>query len=169
MPLLARGTRSAFRSRFGWHLMCEAAASPIIWSSALSGGIAGSLLLLTGLWVGGVGFAAELHDSRPDVDESWEEIVEVSFRPVSGETVLRQWNGAVSWELGLEEGDYRVRYSAIAMDAGRSRNVREDDEPQTDDRYLLQFWPAALEPARLLKQTGRAAASSHKFATAPVG
>ncbi|MFG1644213.1 hypothetical protein ACGFMK_28340 [Amycolatopsis sp. NPDC049252] len=133
------------------------------------GGIDGSLLLLTGLWVGGVGFTAELHDSRPELDEIWEEVVEVPFRPVSGETVLRQWNGAASWELGLEERDYRVRYCATAMDVGRSKNVREDDEPQTDDRYLLQFWPAALEPARLLKQTGRTAASSHNFATAPVG
>ncbi|WP_371649995.1 hypothetical protein [Streptomyces mirabilis] len=55
------------------------------------------------------------------------------------------------------------------MDAGRRKNVREDDEAQTDDRYLLQFWPAPPEPARLLKQTGRAAASWHDFATSPVG
>ncbi|MFJ6897812.1 hypothetical protein [Streptomyces hokutonensis] len=133
------------------------------------GGTAGTLLLLTGLHIGGVDFTAELHDGRPEVDETWEEIVEVPFRPVSQETKLRQWNWKNSWELGLEERDYRVRYSAIAMDAGRSKNVREDDEPATDDRYLLQIWPAAPEPARLLKQTGGAAAYWHAFATAPVG
>ncbi|WP_405841339.1 hypothetical protein [Streptomyces sp. NBC_01518] len=133
------------------------------------GGTGGALLLLTGLRIGGVDFTAELHDSRPELDESWEEIVEVPFRPVSEETVLRQWNGKNRWELELEERDYRVRYSAVGMDAGRSKDVREDDEPPTDERYLLQIWPAAPEPARLLKQTGRAAAYWHAFATSPVG
>jgi len=133
------------------------------------GGQAGMLLLLTGLRIGGVDFTAELHDSRPELDETWEEIVEVPFRPVSEETVLRQWNGKNRWELELEERDYRVRYSAIGMDASRSKDVREDDEPPTDDRYLLQIWPAAPEPARLLKQTGRTAANWHAFATSPVG
>jgi len=126
-------------------------------------------LLLTGLRVGGVGFTVELHDSRPALDETWEEIVEVPFRPVSEETKLRQWNGKNRWELGLEVRDYRVRYSAIGMDDGSGKNVREDDEPQTDDRYLLQFWPAPPEPARLLKQTSGTAANWHNFATSPVG
>lgn len=103
--------------------------------------------------------------SRPVLDETWEEIVEVPFRPVSEETKLRQWNWKKCWELGLEVRDYRVRYSAIGMDAGRRKNVREDDEPQTCDRYLLR----PPEPARLLKQTSRAAASWHDFATSPVG
>lgn len=129
----------------------------------------GMLFLLTGLRFGGVRFTVELHDNRPALDETWEEIVEVPFRPVSEETRLRQWNWKNSWELELEKQDYRVRYSAVGMDAGRRKDVREDDEPHTDDRYLLQFWPAAPEPARLLKQTSRAAASWHSFATSPVG
>lgn len=81
------------------------------------GGTDGALLLLTGLRIGGVGFTVELHDSLPELDETWEEIVEIPFRPVSDETKLRQWDGKSSWELGLEERDYRVRYSATAMDA----------------------------------------------------
>ncbi|MET7451599.1 hypothetical protein ABZT03_06830 [Streptomyces sp. NPDC005574] len=133
------------------------------------GGTKGQLLVLTGLRIGGVGFTVELHDDRPAADETWEEIVEVPFRPVSAETKLRQWNGRASWEPGLEERDYRVRYCATAMDDGRGKDVREDDEPQTGDRYLLQFWPASQEPARLLKQTSRTAASWHRVATSPVG
>jgi hypothetical protein len=132
-------------------------------------GTDGTLLLLTGLRIGGVRFTVELHDSTPALDETWEEIVEVPFRPVSQETKLRQWNGKASWELGLEERDHRVRYSATGMDDGLRKNVREDDEPRTGDRYLLQFWPASPEPARVLKQTGTAAANSHAFATSPVG
>jgi hypothetical protein len=132
-------------------------------------GTKGQLFLLTGLQLGAVRLTAELHDSRPAPDETWKEIVEVPFRPVSSETKLQQWNGKAWWELGLEERDYRLRYCAIGMDAGRSTNVREDDEPQTDDRYLLQFWPASPEPARLLKQTSTQAANWHRFATSPVG
>ena len=132
-------------------------------------GINGMLFLLTGLRIGGVRLTVELHESRPEVDEEWEEIVEAPFRPVLEETRLRQWNWKNSWDLELKKQDYRVRYSAIGMDAGRRKDVREDDEPQTDDRYLLQFWPAVLESAQLLKQTSRAAASWHAFATWPVG
>ena len=50
------------------------------------GGTGGMLFLLTGLHNGGVGFTAELHESRPALDETWEEIVEIPFRPVSEET-----------------------------------------------------------------------------------
>ncbi|SEF04783.1 hypothetical protein SAMN05216489_09959 [Streptomyces sp. 3213] len=129
----------------------------------------GMLFLLTGLRFGGVRFTVELHDNRPALDETWEEIVEVPFRPVSEETELRQWNGGASWDLGLEQRDYRARYCAVGMDAGNSKNVREEDEPQTDDQYLLQFWPAPPEPARVFKQTSRQAANWHAFATSPVG
>ena len=128
----------------------------------------GMLLLLTGLHNGGVGLTVESHDSRPALDEAWEEIVEVSFRPVSERTVLRQWNGKARWELGLEQRDYRVRYSATGMDAANRLNNRDDGQPQAD-RYLLQFWPAPPEPARVLKQTSRQAARWHAFATSPVG
>ncbi len=129
-------------------------------------GAAGTLILMTGLRYGSVRFTAELYDIRPALDQTWEEIVEVPFRPVSEGTRLRQWNGRASWELGLEVGGYRARYSATGMDAGWGKNVREDDEPVTDDRYLLQFWPATPEPARLLKQTGVQAANWHSFASA---
>jgi hypothetical protein len=87
------------------------------------GGTDGTLFLLTGLHIGGVGFTAELHDSRPVLDETWEEIVEVPFRSVSEETKLRQWNWKKWWELGLEMRDYRVRYSATGMDANWSPNT----------------------------------------------
>ena len=125
--------------------------------------IAGNMLLLTGMSYGGVGFLAELHDSRPALDQTWEEIVEVSFRPLSESTRLWQWNSQKWWDLGLQQSDYRVRYCAIGMDAARRMNNRDDGEPQTD-RYLLQFWPAPPEPARVIKQTSAAAASSHESA-----
>lgn len=59
------------------------------------GGTDGTLFLLTGLHVGGVGFTAELHDGRPVLDETGEEIVEVSFggRTSGRTTSLRRMTG----------------------------------------------------------------------------
>jgi hypothetical protein len=42
---------------------------------------AGKLWLVTGLHSGRVGFTVEVHDEAPPLDDSWEEIVEASYRP----------------------------------------------------------------------------------------
>jgi hypothetical protein len=52
----------------------------------------GSLFLITGLHTGSVDFRVEHHDHEPPTDASWEEIVEVSFRPDEPVT-LAQWGG----------------------------------------------------------------------------
>jgi hypothetical protein len=122
----------------------------------------GALSLITGLHTGSVAFAVELHDVPPPVDESWEEVVEVSFRP-EGDAVLAGWGGEHHWELDLAEIDYRVRYCASRMDEGRAADVRMEDEPEID-RYLLQFWPAPPEPDRIIKQTSEIAAYWHDHA-----
>src|SRR5437763_1575686 len=54
--------------------------------------VPGSLFLNTGLHTGEVGFVIEYHDTPPPLDESWEEIVEVSFRP-EGAVSLVAWGG----------------------------------------------------------------------------
>ncbi|MFF3691276.1 hypothetical protein [Streptomyces sp. NPDC002187] len=125
--------------------------------------IPGALWLSTGLHTGSVGFTVELHDQAPPLDAVWEEVVEVSFRPVSGSSALVQWAGEVSWELDLEETDHRVRYSAKGMDEARRQDTRLDNEPQLDC-YLLQFWPARPAPDRVLKQTSASAAYWHDYA-----
>jgi hypothetical protein len=124
--------------------------------------VPGALLLMTGLHTGTVGFAVEVHDSAPPVDDRWEEIVEVPFRPV-GETMLVTWGGEDWWPLDLAETDHRVRYCGTGMDAGRARDTRLADEPEVD-HYLLQLWPAPPEPERLVKQTSEAAAHWHGYA-----
>ncbi|MFC8143933.1 hypothetical protein ACFUKV_19715 [Streptomyces paradoxus] len=124
---------------------------------------AGSLWLSTGLHTGEVGFTVEVHDHAPPLDESWEDVVEVSFRPASADSALVEWAGEDSWELGLDETDYRVRYCATGMDRAGAADTRMDGEPQLD-RYLLQFWPAAPEPDRVVKETSRTAAHWHGYA-----
>ncbi|MEU8034588.1 hypothetical protein AB0C13_39565, partial [Streptomyces sp. NPDC049099] len=133
-------------------------------SSGLCGAaIPGTLWLTTGLHTGDVGFTVEVHDHAPPLDPSWEDVVEVSFRPVSDSTALVLWGGEGSWELGLEETDYRVRYCAQGMDAAHEEDTRLRDEPQLD-RYLLQFWPAPPLPDRVVKQTSGMAAYWHDYA-----
>lgn len=122
------------------------------------GAVAGVLFLVTGLHTGEVDFAVELHDVPPPVDDAWEEVVEVSFRP-SGPAALVAWAGEESWPLELAQVDYRVRYCAAGMDEGRDA----DDEP-SGERYVLQFWPAPPEADRVVKVTGEHAAHWHRFA-----
>ncbi|MFH9060467.1 hypothetical protein ACH4GM_04465 [Streptomyces coeruleorubidus] len=123
----------------------------------------GALWLNTGLHTGDVGFTVEVHEQAPPLDPAWEDVVEVSFRPVSADSALVEWGGGASWQLGLEETDYRVRYCATGMDRASERDIRLDGEPPLDC-YLLQFWPAPPEPDRVLKQTSQAAAYWHRYA-----
>ncbi|MEU6827576.1 hypothetical protein ABZ894_02890 [Nocardia beijingensis] len=126
--------------------------------------VPGALFLRTGLHTGDVGFTVEVHGQAPPLDPAWEDVVEVSFYPVSDQSFLVQWAGEAYWELDLEEGiDYRVRYCAQGMDHAREHDVRLDDEPLLD-RYLLQFWPAPPEPDRVVRQTSQAAAYCHDYA-----
>ncbi|MFI2422690.1 hypothetical protein ACH5A7_01085 [Streptomyces sp. NPDC018955] len=121
------------------------------------------LWLVTGLHTGGVGFTVEVHDGAPPLDPVWEDVVEVSFRPVSGRTRLVQWAGEAVWDLGLARADYRVRYCARGMDAGRELDTRVDGEPRVDS-YLLQFWPAPPCPDRVIRETSVCAAHRHGYA-----
>ncbi|MGY5106993.1 hypothetical protein ACWC19_41810, partial [Streptomyces sp. 900105245] len=93
--------------------------------------VPGYLFLITGLHTGDVGFTVEVHEREPDLDQSWEDVVEVSFRPASARTCLTQWAGEAAWELGLDPVDHRVRYCAYGMDAGSDLDTLVD-EPQAD-------------------------------------
>ncbi len=126
--------------------------------------VPGGLFLTTGLHTGDVGFTVELHESEPSLDDSWEEIVEVPFRPLSSQVELLQWAGEDSWDLDLEEIDYRVRYCATGMEEAQRTEHILAEEPPVVDRYLLQFWPSPPRPARVVKQTTATAAHSHEWA-----
>lgn len=125
--------------------------------------IPGALWLTTGLHTGNVGFTVEVRSAAPPLDPAWEDVVEVSFRPVSPRSMLMQWAGEACWELDLKEIDYRVRYCAQGMDQARQQDTRLGDEPLLD-RYLLQFWPAPPEPDRIVRQTTEIAAYWHDYA-----
>jgi hypothetical protein len=123
----------------------------------------GMLYLNTGLHTGSVGFTVELHEGPPPLDDAWEEVVEVSFTPASPHAALVEWEGEEYWDLDLAQTAYRVRYCATGMDEAHSGGPQPDDEPI--DRYLLQFWPAAPEPDRVVRRTGEFAAYWHGCAS----
>jgi hypothetical protein len=125
--------------------------------------VSGTLFLITGLHTGKVGFAVELHEEAPAVDDAWDEIVEASFRPSAPEVALVGWGGEGRWPLALEQVDYRVRYCGSGLDAAREADTSTDDESFVD-HYLLQFWPAPPEPDRVVKQTSACAAYWHEVA-----
>jgi hypothetical protein len=141
--------------------------------------VRGALLLVTGLHTGQVGFTVDVLDAPPPLDNTWEEIVEVSFfvgyidpDPIEDTDIefmddpdvivaLMEWGGP--WhELPLPPGNYRVRYCARGMQLGRDRDPLLDDEPV--DFYSLSFWPAEPAPDRIIKQTSEIAAYWHKCA-----
>ncbi|TGB07826.1 hypothetical protein [Streptomyces sp. MZ04] len=126
--------------------------------------IPGFLYLNTALHTGQVGFVVEVHEDPPRLDEEWEDVVEASFRPLSGEVALELWGGEGHFPLGLEEGvDYRVRYSGSRMDEAREREHEFIEHPGIE-RHLLQFWPARPERDRVVKQVSGSAAYWHDFA-----
>ncbi|MGW0607241.1 hypothetical protein [Streptomyces sp. NPDC002640] len=126
--------------------------------------VPGALWLTTGTHTGKVGFTVEVHEQPPPPpDPAWEDVVEVSFRPVSDRTLLVQWAGEAAWDLGLARADHRVRYCARGMDRGSGRDTGPGAEPETE-RYLLQFWPAPPGPDRVLRATSRQAAHWHRYA-----
>ncbi|MFB6987115.1 hypothetical protein [Streptomyces sp. NPDC056304] len=109
-----------------------------------------------------MGFTVEVHDRVPPPDPAWEDVVEVSFRPLSADSALTEWAGENAWELDLETTDYRVRYCAQGMDRAFQQDTGPDEEPQVD-RCLLQFWPAPPE-AGVLRQSAEITAYRHDHA-----
>jgi hypothetical protein len=123
----------------------------------------GLLFLLTGLHTGEVDFSVNVVDEEPFMDESWEECVEASFEPAVADSRLVDWDGRTVCALPLSVRDYRVRYTARAMDAGHEADTilgREDPV----DAYSLSFWPAPSDEDRVVKQTSGIAKYWHDWA-----
>ena len=129
----------------------------------IGAGRQGMLYLLTGLHTGLVELAVDLVEHEPCLDHAWEEAVEVSFSPAASDVRLVDWGGEPVCDVPLELRDYRVRYAARGMDAGRAADTLVGDAAPVDS-YRLWFWPAPSAPDIILRQTSEAAAYSHDWA-----
>lgn len=114
----------------------------------------GMLFLVTGLHYGNVALTIDLAPAPPEVDEQWEEIVEVPFVvSAEGGVHLEEWDGDVRADIPLAPGPYRVRYHGSGMDAAH--------QGEEVDRYLLVFWPAPVAPDAVVKTTSDSAGYWH--------
>jgi hypothetical protein len=96
--------------------------------------------LVTGLHTGEVPLLVEWHPSEPPIDESWEDVVEVSAEFTEPDVLLSSFEDAFSLKMPVS-GWHRVRYCANGMDEGRELDTPDEDEV-APDKYVLQMWPA---------------------------
>jgi hypothetical protein len=128
--------------------------------------VPGYLFLTTGLHTGTVGLTVEVHDSPPPLGESWEEVVEVSFRPESPSTVLLPWGDGPLCALELPVAHYRVRYCGRGMDQAEEEELAVLAGEGIVDHYLLQFWLAVPGTDQVIRQTSRSADYWHPHPSA---
>ncbi|MEV1294958.1 hypothetical protein [Pseudonocardia sp. NPDC049635] len=120
----------------------------------------GRLFLITGLHTGRVPVTVEHHDIAPPVP-GFPDVVEVSFTVARGPVELSSTDDRA--DLALAPDFYRLRYSAAGMDEARAMDCRVGDDP-APDRYLLQLWPAPIEPDRVVRSTSEIAGYWHSYA-----
>ncbi|BAU11247.1 hypothetical protein LEP3755_17400 [Leptolyngbya sp. NIES-3755] len=123
----------------------------------------GMLLLKTGLHTGHVSFTLDVLDAAPPIDETWQDIVEVSFTPASGGVFLQEVYGTEPiCSIPLLQATHRVRYCARNMDCGPDLDRLGGNE--TVDSYALMFWMDDIAPDVIVKQTSHSAALQHQWA-----
>jgi hypothetical protein len=120
--------------------------------------IPGVLEITTGLHTGDVPVRIEVHDSEPEIDPAWQEVVEASFRPLVPGVRIGIWADAPMPLPDLEVRDYRVRFCGSGFDNDRAGVT---DPPE---RYLMQFWPSPPAADRVVRQTSGGAAYWHQVA-----
>ncbi|MEX0426151.1 hypothetical protein AB3X52_00860 [Nocardioides sp. DS6] len=98
-------------------------------------------------------------DSEPTLDAEWEDVVEVSVTiPAGAASSWSTWSGEESGALALQPGTYRVRVSARGRDAGRAGEFDEG----VVDFYLVEFWPAPVQPDAVVRTGSDDAAYWHR-------
>lgn len=122
------------------------------------------LFLITGRHTGTIDLTVDILDAPPQMDETWEDIVEASFEATGDEVHLMEWDGN-GYPLPFPmPGAYRVRYSARNMDAARDDEYTREADAAPTDSYRLQFWPAPITADAIVKQTSESAAYWHDYA-----
>jgi hypothetical protein len=120
----------------------------------------GFLYLTTATHTGTVPVRVEAWELEPPVGETWEDVVEASFEPLTDDVCLVQWACEARFPLALVPRRYAVRYGATGLDAALEAEVAQTSPP---DRYLLQFWPSDDERDAVVR-TGSSFASNRRRA-----
>jgi hypothetical protein len=128
-------------------------------------GSAGRLFLTTGAQNGPVEVSVILFESAPELDDYWEDVVEVSLR-AGPRLMLAQWGYEKKFSLAIPPGQYRVRYCAMGMDEEMPDTLSPGGSGAVQS-YCLQFWPAPAGPDVILKTTAKTAFYWHAEKTRP--
>jgi hypothetical protein len=132
----------------------------------LGGAVYSRLAVHLGVHTGDVHVEVELHQQCPEIDESWEEIVEASCYIDAPPVVLVGASPKYSLRLPLEKGWYRVRLCVVGF--GESEKAQIFDDPKLE-RYKLIFWAADPRADAILKQTSEEVIHRHRFIAADAG
>nr|WP_086937574.1 hypothetical protein [Thaumasiovibrio occultus] len=122
---------------------------------------AGKLFFVTGLQNGVIDVEVALYAAEPDINEDYEEIVEVAFQCGELPVALCEWGWEEVYPLDLPKGQYGVRYCVIAMDADYDDDD-EDDAPIDGQKHLIQLWPSQNTQEKIVKVTSEMASYWHQ-------
>jgi hypothetical protein len=127
--------------------------------------VVGVLSMVTGTHTGVVRLCVEWLAAEPSLDARWEDVVEVSFTPLTTDATLSAFEEFHPMRLHTVD-NLRARFCANGMDDARRQDAVPDGRPATTERYLLQLWPAEPGPDVVLRETSRFAGYWHAEARA---
>jgi len=127
--------------------------------------VVGVLSMVTGTHTGYVRLRVEWLAAEPALDGQWEDVVEVSFTPLSTEARLSAFEEFHRLRLPTDD-NLRARFCANDMDEANRQGALPDGRPPATERYLLQLWPADPGPDAVLRETSRLAGYWHGEARA---
>jgi hypothetical protein len=121
--------------------------------------VPGRIYLNLGRRSGGSPVRIEAHDGVVPCDAQWEDVVEVStVVGDQGSCGWSSWAGEDGGQFDLAPGPHRVRVCARGRDAGAEDELADE----AVDFYLVQLWPAPVEPDAIVRVGSENAAYWHE-------
>lgn len=137
-------------------------------NNGLCGSQVGDMIFfVVGIQSGSISIDVQLHQFEPELDRSFDEIVEVSFERGTFPMFLCEWGWESEHELDIPKGIHRLRYSILGMELEHSEEAIEKDEdiwesPVPGQKHMIQIWPTSFEEDAIVKQTSETAAYWHR-------
>lgn len=122
---------------------------------------AGKIFFVVGPQSGMISIDIELSGAEPDVNQEYDEIVEVGFERGTKPIALCEWGCEETYPLEIPSGKYSVRYSIQGMD----RDYGDEDEidaPIKGQKHLIQIWPSENPKEGIIKVSTETASYWHK-------
>ena len=123
------------------------------------------IFFVVGIQNGKIAVDVQLHDSSPEVNDSFEEIVEVSIIRAEHKLHLCEWGWVNTHELDIPAGTYRLRYSIDGFENDYDPDIEDEEyweSPLPRQKHLIQIWPSGASEDRILKQTTEQAKYWHE-------